>query len=587
MCVLNDEAHHTHDEENVWNQTVRSLNKNKNLLTQLDFSATPRYSKGNLFSWTVFDYPLKQAIIDGIVKRPLKGVSRVVEAKSSISSVRYAGFLTAGVERWKEYNKQLKDLKKRPILFIMMNDTKAADEVGNWIKRKYPEIFGGSKTLIIHTDKSGEISAKDLEKSREIARNVDLGKSNVNAIVSVLMLREGWDVQNVTVVVGLRPYTAKANILPEQTIGRGLRLMFRGNTNYSERVDIIGNKAFLNFVEDLEKLEDLKLETFEIGKDKLKIVSVMPLKNKDKFDINIPEISPVLSRKKDLRKEIEALDINNFNIGKLPLEEKEIKDIKTFIYEGFDILTKAKELEREYTIPEAQTPEEVIGYYSQRISENIKLPSHFSLIAPKVREFFEKKAFGKRVDLNNERVIRAMSTNLASYVVVKEFEKKLKGIIVEEKVPKMLIPKRSLLNTNPFPFSKKIFEAKKTIFNYCACDNEYELKFAKFLDNSRDVLSFAKIPLNLGFCINYIDNSSSLRHYYPDFVVKVKDENYWLIETKGLEDVNVKFKDQAALLWCENITNLTDMKWNYLKVLQKEFENLYPSNFAELKTGTI
>ena len=43
------------------------------------------------------------------------------------------------------------------------------------------------------------------------------------------MLREGWDVQNVTVVVGLRPYSAKANILPEQTIGRGLRLMFRGS----------------------------------------------------------------------------------------------------------------------------------------------------------------------------------------------------------------------------------------------------------------------------------------------------------------------------------------------------------------------
>jgi type III restriction enzyme len=41
------------------------------------------------------------------------------------------------------------------------------------------------------------------------------------------MLREGWDVQGVTVVVGLRPYTAKADILPEQTIGRGLRLMFR------------------------------------------------------------------------------------------------------------------------------------------------------------------------------------------------------------------------------------------------------------------------------------------------------------------------------------------------------------------------
>jgi type III restriction enzyme len=43
---------------------------------QLDFTATPRHSKGQLFYWTVFDYPLKQAIIDNVVKRPLKGIAQ-------------------------------------------------------------------------------------------------------------------------------------------------------------------------------------------------------------------------------------------------------------------------------------------------------------------------------------------------------------------------------------------------------------------------------------------------------------------------------------------------------------------------------
>jgi type III restriction enzyme len=93
---------------------------------------------------------------------------------------------------------------------------------------------------------------------------VDDAQAPVNAIVSVLMLREGWDVQNVTVIVGLRPYTAKANILPEQTVGRGLRLMFRGGVDsYTERVDVIGNKKFIEFVEDLERVEDIELETFD------------------------------------------------------------------------------------------------------------------------------------------------------------------------------------------------------------------------------------------------------------------------------------------------------------------------------------
>src|SRR5438094_9766044 len=102
------------------------------------------------------------------------------------------------------------------------------------------------------------------------------------------MLREGWDVQNVTVVVGLRPFIAKANILPEQAIGRGLRLMFRDiPADFTERVDIIGNKKFLDFVDDLEKLEDLKLDTFEVGKEKLPIATILPPGSREDYDIGL------------------------------------------------------------------------------------------------------------------------------------------------------------------------------------------------------------------------------------------------------------------------------------------------------------
>src|SRR5262249_5260144 len=155
-----------------------------------------------------------------------------------------------GVERWKEYREQLTPLGKKPVLFVMMNDTAQADEVGDWLRKKYPSEFGSTqsgetKLLIIHTDKSGEVSKKDLDAARKASREIDDEKSPLNCVVSVMMLREGWDVQSVTVIVGLRPYTAKANILPEQTVGRGLRLMFRGQTGYIERVDVIGNKTFI------------------------------------------------------------------------------------------------------------------------------------------------------------------------------------------------------------------------------------------------------------------------------------------------------------------------------------------------------
>ena len=78
------------------------------LAAQFDFTATPRHSKGQLFSWTVFDYPLKQAIIDNVVKRPLKGIAQgITEQRSDVASTRYQAYLAAGVERWKEYREQL------------------------------------------------------------------------------------------------------------------------------------------------------------------------------------------------------------------------------------------------------------------------------------------------------------------------------------------------------------------------------------------------------------------------------------------------------------------------------------------------
>lgn len=587
LMVINDEAHHTHEEDSEWNNFIRKLHVQKPLSAQLDFSATPRYSKGSLFAWTIFDYPLKQAILDRIVKRPIKGISKLEEAKSNVASVRYSGFLTAGVERWREYSEQLKPLNKKPILFVMMNNTDDADDIGDWLRTKYPSQFGGEKTLIIHTDKSGEVSKKDLDIARKSAREVDNEKSPVNAIVSVLMLREGWDVQNVTVVVGLRPYTAKANILPEQTIGRGLRLMFRNqHDSYTERVDIIGNKAFMEFVEDLEKLEDLKFETFQLGKDKLKIITVQPEESKKEFDIDIPDISPLLSRKKSLAEEISAIDVMKFNINKLPLKGKEIADTKKFVYEGRDILTDEKLLEREYSIPQAQTAEEVIGYYARRISQNIKLPSQFAVLAPKVRDFFERKAFGQSVDLNDPSVIKAISSNIASYVVIKEFERVLREMVVEQKQPQLISADHFLSSTPAFPTSKKVIEAKKTVFNYTPCDNDYELAFAKFLERVEDVSAFAKLPEQFGFCIQYTDTLANIRNYFPDFIAVKEDGSRWIIETKGREDIEVKLKDNAAINWCNTATELTGSEWKYLKVLQKDFEGLRPADFGELLAGT-
>ena len=116
-----------------------------------------------------------------------------------------------------------------------------------------------------------------------------------------MMLREGWDVQNVVTIVGLRPYTAESKILPEQTLGRGLRRMFRGEP-VPERVSVIGTDAFIAFVEGI-KAEGVELEYEAMGagtRPKCPIVVEVDTENEDKdigrLDIELPVLAPRIYR---------------------------------------------------------------------------------------------------------------------------------------------------------------------------------------------------------------------------------------------------------------------------------------------------
>jgi type III restriction enzyme len=587
--VINDEGHHVHDEESEWNRIIRRVHADTpdGLAAQIDFSATPRYQKGGLFTWTVYDYPLKQAIIDNVVKRPMKGLTAgLQEAPSDVASMRYQGYLTAGVERWREYRDQLNPLGKKPVLFIMLSSTADADDVGDYLRVKYPAEFGATDSgeaqlLVIHTDRSDEVSKRDLDAARDVARKVDEGSSPVNAIVSVMMLREGWDVQNVTVVVGLRPYTAKANILPEQAIGRGLRLMFGANQNaYTERVDIIGNKRFIEFVEQLEKDEDIALDTFDLD-EPVVITTIEPDVSKLAHDITVPVLSPILARKKTLAEEIAAIDIAALKCPRLPKKKDDIAATQ-FSFEGYDIISLQKLVEREYTIPQPQTAEEVISYYAKRIAQDVKLPAQFAALVPKVREFLRDRAFGETVDLADKAIIAAIATGVAQYLTVKTFATILRGLVVEELSPRLEHAGRLLSETEPFPFSRPTFEASKTVFNLVAADNDFEREFGHFLQDAKDVSSFAKLPKRFGFTIEYTDSATNLRYYEPDFVAVDLDGVHYVIETKGQENIDVAHKDRAATIWCENATLLTETTWLYFKVPQIEFNKLQPAVLSDV-----
>ena len=587
VMVINDEAHHTHDPKLKWNESIRDLHRahEKGVAAQLDFTATPKHNDGTPFAWAISDYSLRQAILDGIVKRPIKGVTERGEVTSGDVTVRYAAFLVAAVERWREYRDQLKPLGKKPLLFVMMNDTKEADKIGGWLRRKYPSDFGADKTLIIHTKRDGDIVKRDLDLSRKAAKEVDEASSPINAIVSVLMLREGWDVQNVTVIVGLRPYSATSNILPEQTIGRGLRLMFRDNGgDYRERVDIIGNPAFINFVDDLESQLNLEFETFDIDKDRLRITVIEPVAEKLDYDIALPSLTPLLQRRGDLHAEIEALDLADIAL-KPPLSPAaSAAEDQSFTYHGEDLLTGEALFDRVYPLPSPQTSGEVVAFYARAVARELRLPSHFAALAPKVRDFLQHHAFGGEVDLDSPEMLAAISGRQAQLATFSAFRHALRGKLTHEREPALEGKSRPLSSLDAFPWSNEAPTCRKTVFNKVACDNRFEMAFAHFLDAAPDVDRFAKLPPSFGFTIAYTDARGNLRHYYPDFAVVDAAGVSHLVETKGREDIDVARKDAAALNWTGSATALSGDDWRYVKVLQEEFEAAAPTRFDDIVT---
>ena len=136
------------------------LQKCKKLALQIYVTATPKNNRGEIFVQTVSDYPLVEAIHQGVVKNPVLPDSasraKLQEKQSSIFSEKYEDYIRLGVEEWEKTYKELEPTGKKSILFIMTDDTKNCDDVAEFLEKSYPQLKGA--VLTIHTNKSGEIS---------------------------------------------------------------------------------------------------------------------------------------------------------------------------------------------------------------------------------------------------------------------------------------------------------------------------------------------------------------------------------------------------------------------------------------------
>ena len=600
LVVINDEAHHIHDSRLAWFKSIQDIHnrlkqKDHFLSLQLDVTATPKHNNGAIFVQTVCDYPLVEAIIQNVVKHPIlpdfASRAKLVEKKSSNFTEKYGDYIHLGVEEWRKVYPEHEKLGKKAVMFVMTDDTKNCDDVAKYLESAYPEFKDA--VLVIHTNNNGEISESDskkskeeLEKLRKQSNQIDTWDSPYKVIVSVLMLKEGWDVRNVTTIVGLRAYASKSNILPEQTLGRGLRRMYAGaGTDTTEYVSVVGTEPFMDFVESI-KSEGVELERKPMGAGTaahapiiIEVDNENVKKDVDALDIEIPVLTPRIYRE---YKRLEDLDLNSFGNKKIEYKQFSEAEMREIIFK--DITTG--EINHSTHLDSAAVTDyrSVIGYFAQVIMKDLRLVSGYDVLYGKVKEFIGQYLFTSAVDIDDLNTIRNLSELEATRTIIETFKKKINDLTIQDKGSAEIRDHIKLRQTRPFVVKEQGYlMAQKSVFNKIVGDSRLELLFASFLEKCDDIISYAKNYFAVNFRIDYVNADGNISNYYPDFIVKTSPKEICIVETKGLEDLDVPLKMERLKKWCEDI-NATQNKirFDYVFVEEEEFEKYAPKSFNEL-----
>jgi len=610
LAVFNDEAHHIHDPRLAWFQCIqdihhRMLQKDLRLAIQVDVTATPRHDNGAIFVQTVSDYPLVEAIAQNVVKHPVlpDAVSRakLTEHKSPLITEKYADYLQLGIEEWRKSYEEHEKLGKKAVLFVMVDDTKNCDEVGAYLEKICPELQGG--VLVIHTKANGEISeassgkSKDeLELLRKQSNEIDTWKSPFKAIVSVLMLKEGWDVRNVTVIVGLRAYAAKSNILPEQTLGRGLRRMYFGS-DVRETVSVMGTPAFMDFVESIQS-EGVTFERVAMGgaggrerQDSLvvEVDTESPDKDIDALDIALPRLTRRFNRE---FKDLTELDPASFGNPKLPIKPFSAEETREIVFKTM----LDSEVDHTIQLDNNGTADyrSVVAFFARQLLKDLRLVGGYDQLYPKVKVFIRDYLFTQSVDLDDPVILRNLSEQEVAKVLFDYFRSAMNALTIHESGSSRIEGQIRLRDTRPFRTEPRGFlVANRSVFNRIVGERSadgLELEFAAFLDKAPDVQAFGKNYMAVGFKLDYVKANGELSTYTPDFIVRTKDRAVWIVETKGREELDIPQKMARLRQWCADATDASKeddnaTPYGFVYVDQESFKKHKPSSFAGLVNG--
>lgn len=648
LMVINDEAHHIHEnkkhgeiEEVEWQKGLNKIAQNKGgQFFQIDFSATPYDTIGSgkrqkkvYFPHIITDFDLSQAMKLGLVKTLLLDRRQELTdlANLDYKAVREGRkvvglsdgqrlMLRAGLRKLQilEDGFVKLDVKKHPKMLVICEDTNVTPFVESFLKE---EGLMADDVLRIDSNAKGEVKEKDWLQIKERLFNIDKYESP-KVIVSVLMLREGFDVNNICVVVPLR--STESAILLEQTVGRGLRLMWRepeyqdekqenrmqvllrkkAPKSYLDMLSIIEHPKFIDFYNDLMNDGLAATDERELSQDSNVTGDIIKVGLKDNYadyDLFWPLII------KDQEQEIKPSVIN---IDKLaPFTDYTYEQLKailakpgeSFISQVVKVGTQFGKYEVNMDLCNAQSYNEylqkVLRIVTTRFDKTGKnsvkqLPTiqiNQQEIIKVIDIYIRTRLFSRSFNPfeNYNWKILLQNEGIATQHIVREITKAIYYMQEEINVTEAIVEK-IYFSTIPTLRIRENYalDLEKTIYEKVAYPSNkggFEKAFMEFLDNDTEVNSFIKINENQHrfASIYYIRQDGLLASYHPDFTVST-DSHIYIIETKGQEQIhnkNVRQKQLATIEWCKKINSLKpyyrmNRIWEYILLGENDFYGL-------------
>ncbi|KYF61556.1 hypothetical protein BE11_12820 [Sorangium cellulosum] len=616
---------------------------------------TVEFRARDLFRHTAVHYGLAQAIRDGIVKKPVLEKVVVRDKKTGYAEelidtgapdawAKYRNLLVTGIERWKKVREQLADEgdRRKPLLFILCNDRNEAREIANYLihgqatredlSSRIPTGYldpttgsrlfieqgadGGARSTVIeiHIGQKEESNEAEWEKIRRSVnaidhdeipdpdgRTDDLGRplmvpNPYNVIVSVMMLKEGWDVRNVKVIVPTRPCDSRT--LTEQTLGRGLRKMHapilddEGAAELkAEELYVMQHPSFKQIIQEIEDLVEVK-ETGEIDhpREYVPVELKEDLAAREQVDVRLVRFEGLREVRTDWRSAIVVSKLPALKYRQPWKDDIPEKDVRTYLQHAF---SQREEEGQSFTLPETYTFHGFdnlveVAYVRPMLKEMRASFQHKTAVKEIVKEFLQQKTFllPPGVVPDFDKILETDQAHLAFYnlaraEVMKAVKEALAPILqsainVERPAtPADLSVRRSAVDLASYQALKRhVLKApRKSAFTCAAMDSAEERRFAALLDGAVDVTGWVyNHRSGVGYSISY-DWQGYTAHYFPDFIVRAKLGQVFhnfIIEVKGRLDDRDKAKAKRGRRYCETLTEYDKEPWHYLLLIENE-----------------